>query len=252
MLEVRSLAKAYAKDPVLTNLSISFAPGKSHVLLGESGSGKTTLIKIIAGMLDRYEGEVRLGGKTLQKHVRRRAFSDCASIQYIFQDPYSSLDPRLSPQKIFAKTEQICRRHNHDHWPGEKALSFVDRALLAHQERPVGTLSGGQRQKICIARALIPKPRVLLADEACSMLDSKNSLEIYDLFNRLKEKFQMTLLIVKHDIDFDYTKWDVVSLLEGGSIVETIAFKHFFKEAKSAYAKNLIRAYRYFGKDKNV
>ena len=113
-----------------------FAAGTSHVVLGASGSGKTTLIKSIAGMLDHHEGKVSLKGKKLAANMRQRSFSELSAIQYIFQDPYSSLDPRQSPRQILAKTEQICRRHRHNHWPGEEALRFVDQRLLDAWNRP--------------------------------------------------------------------------------------------------------------------
>lgn len=248
MLELSNISMSYSGVQILNRITLSFCYGQSYVLLGESGAGKTTLIKLIAGLADHYDGVISLEGQPLKKSVRKRSFTDCARIQYLFQDPYSTLDPHLSVRHVLRKAEQLCRRHRAAYLDGGQALSLVDERLIPLLDYPVGQLSGGQRQKVCLARALIPKPRILLADESCSMLDHENSLEIYRLLNQLKRNLDMCILAVMHDLDFSYTEWDQLLLIHQGEIIEHLPYASFFDQVRSTYAQEMIAAYHYFDK----
>ena len=248
MLELVNISKSYGQKQVLDQVNLCLPEAQSIVLSGRSGGGKTTLIKIIAGLLSDYSGELLLHGERLAKSVRQRSFDQCAKIQYIFQDPYSSLDSKKTVQETLHKTLEFCRRNHHEALEPEEALALVDPQMLRLWERPIATLSGGQRQKICIARALIPKPEIILADEICSMLDMESSLQIYDSLHQLKERFAVSILIVMHDIDFTYNKWERIVLLDQAKIVENIGFSSFLDHAESPYARKLIEAYDYFEK----
>ncbi len=246
MLELRDIHKSYGTHPLLQGINLAVNAGESLILVGESGSGKTTLAKIIAGMEKPDHGSLSFAGLSLAGSFRQRRFEDCASIQYIFQDPYSVLEPAFTVEKAFAETERICRRHHWPFLPGKEALSYVDADLLPYLQRRVRELSGGQRQKICIARALIPIPKVIIADESTSMLDYESSKDIIDLLNRIKEEKGVILIVILHDIDFAYDQWDRIAVLESGAIVEHMPFRDFYTQAKHPYSQELITAYRFF------
>lgn len=246
MLELRHISKAYGNNQVLQDINLNCSAGESLVLVGESGSGKTTIAKLIAGMEKPDTGEVNLAGRPLAGSFRQRSFADCARIQYIFQDPYSVLEPKFTVEKVFAETERICRRNRWPYTPGREALSYVDASLVPYLDKPVGELSGGQRQKVCIARALIPNPQVMIADEATSMLDRQSTLDIFDLLHRIKADRGIVLIMIMHDLDFSYDKWDRIAVLAAGKLVEELPFADFYTQARHGYSKELIAAYRFF------
>lgn len=249
MLVLKDIHKFYGRNHVLQGISLACSAGESLVLVGESGSGKTTLAKVIAGMEKPDSGSVLLAGNSLAESLRQRRFADCASIQYVFQDPYSVLEPSFTVAKVFSETERICRRHRWPYTPGHEALGYVDAGLLPYLKRPVRELSGGQRQKVCIARALIPNPKVIIADEATSMLDRQSSLDIFNLLHRIKTEKGIVLIVILHDLDFSYDKWDRIGVLKDGVLVEDLLFADFCTQAQHSYSQELIEAYRFFQED---
>ncbi len=249
MLALKDVNKYYGRNHVLKDISLDFHAGESLVLVGESGSGKTTIAKIIAGMEKADHGSVLFAGRSLAGNCRQRRFEDCAHIQYIFQDPYSVLEPAFTVERVFAETGRICRRNRWQFITGTEALSYVDANLLPYLQRPIGELSGGQRQKICIARALIPIPKVIIADESTSMLDYESSIDIFNLLNRIKEEKGIILITILHDIDLSYDRWDKIAVLESGALVEQMPFSDFYSKAKHPYSRELIEAYKFFQED---
>lgn len=246
MLELRNVSKSYGVNCVLQGVNLTCAAGESLVLVGESGSGKTTIAKVIAGMEKPDTGSVLLAGRSLAGSFRRRRFADCARIQYVFQDPYSVLEPQFTVEKVFAETERICRRNRWPHTPGQETLGYVDAGLIPYLRRPVRELSGGQRQKVCIARALIPNPQVMIADEATSMLDQQSSIGVFDLLHRIKMERDIVLIVIMHDLDLSYDKWDKIAVLEAGELVEELPFSDFHAQAQHPYSRELIEAYEFF------
>lgn len=249
MLAVKNINKYYRNNQVLKDVSLEFRAGESTVLVGESGSGKTTLAKIIAGMEKPDGGSVLFAGRTLADGFRQRPFADCAQIQYIWQDPYSVLEPAFTVEKVFAETERICRRHRWQFIPGKETLGYVDAALLPYYYKPIRELSGGQRQKICIARALIPIPKVIIADESTSMLDYQSSLDIFNLLSRITVEKSLVLIAILHNVDFSYENWDNIAVLNSGVLLENMPFSSFYAEAAHPYSRELIAAYEFFQED---
>lgn len=246
MLVLEHLQKSYGSVRAVDDVTFALQNGQSLVLVGESGSGKTTLARMVAGMLAPDSGRVLLDGRPLAPRCHRRSFEDCVSIQYIFQDPYSALDTDFTVRHILQETTRICRRHNRDCLSAEDALGYVDPRLVEYLDRPVSALSGGQRQKVCIARALMPHPRVIIADESTSMLDRQSGLDVFNLLNRIKREKQVCLLVVLHDIDLSYSHWDQIAVMWQGQIVEQTAFSDFPAVAKHEYSQALLSAYQYF------
>lgn len=245
MLEIRNLCKSYNGRKVLNNLTLNFIPGESTVMAGESGGGKTTLAKIIMGLEKQDSGVVLFNNKVLLD-LRHRSFCTCAGIQYVFQDPYSALESNYTVSQTLKETAAICRRNKYEHLPIEAVLEYVDKNMLNYLNERVEILSGGQRQKLCIARALIAKPEVIIADECTSMLDSCSSNEIYELLNRIKVEKNIVLISIMHEVDFNSRYWDKIAVIKSGNLAEHKKFNDFYKTAENDYSKKLIRAYDFF------
>lgn len=246
MLIVEHLQKRYDSVPAVDDITFGLENGQSLILIGESGSGKTTLARMIAGSLRPDSGRILLDGHPLGANSRRRSFEKCVSIQYVFQDPYSALDTDFTVRRVLHETTRICQRHRRGCLSAEEALEYVDPQLIKYLDRRVSELSGGQRQKVCIARALMPHPKVIIADEPTSMLDRQSGLDVFNLLNRIKREKQICLLVVLHDIDLSYSQWDQIAVMWQGQIVEQTAFADFPTAASHEYSRALLSAYQYF------
>lgn len=248
MLTLEQITKTYGSLYAADHVDLTIQPGESMILAGESGSGKTTLARIAAGMERPDSGSVLLDGRELAPTSWKRTFDNSVSIQYIFQDPYNALESGFTVRKTLEETERICRRHGRETLSMEEALSFVDPRLVAYLDRPVRELSGGQRQKVCIARALMPQPRILIADESTSMLDKQSGLEVFNLLNRIKKEKNVSVLVILHDVDFSYTEWDRIGVMYQGKLVEQARFSEFPQTAAHPYSRRLLEAYDFFNR----
>lgn len=246
MLKLEHIHKRFGAVCAADDVTLELADGESLVLVGESGSGKTTLAKIAAGIQTPDHGRVLLDGRPLAPLCRRRSFDQCAGIQYIFQDPYGALDPDVTVRRVLNEPARICRRRGCAFLPAEEALLYVDRRLLDFLNRPLGELSGGQRQKICIARALMPLPRLIIADESTAMLDRQSGRDIFDLLHRIKDEKGVSLLVILHDVDFSYARWDRIAVMWQGKLVEQARFSDFPAGACHPYSHDLLSAYDFF------
>ncbi len=245
MLQIININKSYGSKSVLRNINIDFNPGESTAIVGESGSGKTTLAKLIIGLENQNSGKILFNNKILPS-IKKRSFETCAKIQYIFQDPYSALEKNFTVLQTLSETVNICRRNNYDYMSIEDCLMIVDKNLLNYLNQKVDILSGGQKQKLCIARSLITKPKIIIADECTSMLDKKNSEEIYNLLNKIKQDKNIILISILHEVDFYSEYWDKIAIFKDGSLLEYSEFKNFYNNAKNIYSKELIEAFKYF------
>lgn len=246
MLKLEHIHKRFGAVCAEDDVTLELADGESLVLVGESGSGKTTLAKIAAGIQAPDRGRVLLDGQPLAPLCRKRTFDQCAGIQYIFQDPYGALDAGFTVRKVLNEPARICRRRGRAFLPAEEALLYVDRRLLDFLNRPLGELSGGQRQKICIARALMPLPRLIIADESTAMLDRQSGRDIFDLLHRIKDEKGVSLLVILHDVDFSYARWERIAVMWQGKLVEQARFSDFPAGACHPYSRDLLSAYDFF------
>jgi ABC-type glutathione transport system ATPase component len=209
----------------LDSVSLEIGEGEIFGLLGPSGCGKTTLGRCILGLID-YEGEILIDGLAHEGRPRRPAPAArrerALKVQAVFQDPAGSLNPVKRIGWIMEEPLVI-------HSRGGKAerVRQVDEMLElvgldpSYKSRKVNELSSGQKQRICIGRALMLKPRLIIADEAVSALDVSVGAQILNLFRELHETLGMALLFISHNIDAVYYLCGRIAVMEGGRIVRT-------------------------------
>jgi ABC-type glutathione transport system ATPase component len=214
MLRIESVGKSFAsggalfgartKVAALSDVSLHVAKGESLGLVGESGSGKSTLARCVM-MLDRVtEGRILFDGIDLARLSRRDMRAMRARIQIVFQDPYASLNPRMTVRDTIAEPMEIHRGRIHldARGPTDRVVELLELVGLgaSHLHRYPHEFSGGQRQRIGIARALAPGPDLLVLDEPTSALDVSVQAQILTLLNDLRERFQLTTLFISHDL----------------------------------------------------
>lgn len=209
----------YGNKEVLKGVDLFLNRGEAVALLGESGSGKSTLAKIIVGLEEPTRGKVEFKGKSLGS-IRRRGFMEAASIQYVFQDPYGSLEEVATVVATLSEPIKYCKRHGRDYFSIEEVLNMIGMSRKTYGERKVHTLSGGQRQRVALARALIPKPEIIIADEATSMLDEEQAIEILEILRKIKDELQISIIFITHNINLLSILCDDFYILDEGKIMD--------------------------------
>ncbi|MBL3682964.1 ABC transporter ATP-binding protein [Leucobacter aridicollis] len=240
-ISIRDLRVAYGKNQVLRGIDLDFAPGESTLLLGQSGSGKTTLARSIAGLLSDYEGSVSYHGQELAKSTRGRTQEQRRQIQYIFQSPFSSLNPRRTlGQSLLVPLEMASEYSAEER--RERVRDALDAVQLGRQfyDRRPGDLSGGERQRAAIARALVNMPSVLVCDEITSALDVSVQANIISLLHTLQEERDLTVLFVTHNIALARHIASRVAVLNRGEIVDDGPVDEVLNNPTHAYTKELL------------
>jgi len=191
LLEIKNLniyyKKKRTKHHIVNNFSASINSGEIIALIGKSGSGKTSIAKAIIGFIDSFDGEIIYN-------------IDKNDIQYIFQDPYSSLNPYMNISYIIS--EGLTFKSNHE--KDEEIIKVLKLVNLDASKRFCypSEFSGGERQKIAIARAIIRKPKLVIADELTSSIDYHSKITIIDLLRDLQKSNNFSCLLISHDLDF--------------------------------------------------
>ncbi|MEV4758495.1 ABC transporter ATP-binding protein [Micromonospora sp. NPDC049559] len=219
ILEAREIGFAYPRGrTVLDGVSVGVTAGRGVALVGESGAGKTTLLRILLGLLRPTSGEVRFDGEPLRlgdRALMRRFRRDA---QTVFQDPYSSLDPR---QRVARIVSEPLRSLGLDAAPERVAEALREVGLPEDVAgRYPHEFSGGQRQRIAIARAIVCRPRLLLADEPVSALDVTTRVRVVDLLAELRETRGLTVVMVTHDLAVAALLCQETVVLSAGRVVE--------------------------------
>lgn len=241
LLEVSDLRLAYGSNQILDGISFTLAPGESMMLLGESGSGKTTLSRCIAGLNDDYTGEVRLTGDALAPGTRARTAEQRQHIQYVFQSPFSSLNPRRTICESVEVPLQMSGRMGRKE-RRRRVLEALDQVRLgsSYLDRRPGDLSGGERQRAAIARALVNAPSLLVCDEVTSALDVSVQASIIDLLRTLQHETQMSMLFVTHNIALARHISQRMAILQQGRIVESGSTEEVLERPRHEYTRELL------------
>jgi ABC-type oligopeptide transport system ATPase subunit len=254
LLQVDQLVREYAmpreklfgpvpKVHALNGVSFTIQAGRSMGIVGESGSGKSTLARLVMALDKPTSGSVKLLGRDLHALRREELRQARRDIQMVFQDPYGSLDPRQTVERIVTEplVAQGGTSRDELHQRASDVLASVglranDLGKYPHE------FSGGQRQRIAIARALITRPRLIVADEPVSALDVSVQAQVLNLMQDLQTEFGITYMLISHDLAVVHHLCDDVAVLWQGRIVEQGPPEKLFHAAEHPYTRALLDA----------
>ena len=211
-VELINIVKKYGQQEVLNSFSLDIEKGKCLAVMGESGSGKSTIAKIIIGLEKPNSGEVKIFDK---------------DIEFLFQDSYNALNPRMTVEDLICEPLQFLVDVKDKR---EFVLELLKQVELAPEllTRRRYELSGGQLQRVCLARALSTKPQIMIFDESLSGLDPLVQDKILDLLYKIQKEYQLTYVFISHDFRLCYFLADRIILIDKGKIIED--FKDLDKE----------------------
>jgi len=226
------------------DVSFDVYPGETIGLVGESGCGKTTLGRSILRLIDPSSGSIEFEGidilalKTKQLRELRK------DIQIIFQDPYSSLNPRMTIGEAIIEPMRVNNILDTDYARKKRAIELLERVNLNKKQfnRYPHEFSGGQRQRICIARALALNPKFIICDESVSALDVSVQAQVLNLLNELKEEFNFTYIFISHDLSVVKFMSDRIIVMNKGKIEEMGYAEDIYKNPQTEYTKRLIHS----------
>jgi len=253
LLKVLNIKKSYTQKKflkksvkiVLNDVSLSLEQGKCVGIIGESGSGKSTLGRIITGIEKADSGVVEFEGKNIHQKENKNMKND---ISVVFQNYISSVNPRFSVAQIIAEpliiSSQVNRSKIDKNKIDEEVKKLIKIVGLSEEflERFPHELSGGQLQRVCIARAIVTKPKFILLDEAVSSLDVSTQVEILDLLQKLKKEYNLSYIFITHDLLTITYICDSVIFFKDGKIEEKIDDIRNLKNIKKDYSKKLLEA----------
>ncbi|MHA1549510.1 MAG: ABC transporter ATP-binding protein [Alphaproteobacteria bacterium] len=254
LLDVRNVRKTFpvrkgvlqrvvAEVVAIDDVSLTLERGRTLGLVGESGCGKSTLAKMLVGLYPPSEGDIIFDGKPLDVSSDTRDLDTARKVQIVFQDPFSSLDPRIP---IGASVAEGRRIHNIGDVKSDRqaTVDILDLVGLSPQcvDRYPHEFSGGQRQRIGIARALMMKPDLLICDEPTSALDVSVQAQILNLLKRLQNELNLTLLFISHNLAVVRHVADDVMVMYLGRAVEIAPVEELFANPRHPYTRALLSA----------
>ncbi len=225
----------------LNEVSIQIKEGETLGIVGESGCGKTTLGKSIVGLADITKGEILYKGQSLTDMNKSSKMDYKKDVQIIFQDPYSSLNPRISIGQAIKEPMDVHGLYNANERKA-KAIELLEKVGMqgAQYNRYPHEFSGGQRQRICIARALAVSPKLIICDESVSALDVSVQAQVLNLLVKLRDEFKLTYLFISHDISVVKHISDRIAVMNKGRIVEYNEAENIYHQPQMEYTRELI------------
>ena len=241
VLAAKDISVSYGELDVLRKVALTVDTGECLMLLGESGSGKTTLSQCLSGLTAHYTGSVELDGVALAPSTRQRSAAQLRDVQYVFQSPFSSLNPRKTiaqsvelPLTRLTTMDKTRRR--------ERVAEMLERVRLSRSlaHRLPEQLSGGERQRAAIARALVTTPRVLVCDEVTSALDVSVQATVLEVLNDLRRDLGMAIVFVTHNIALAREVADRIAVLLDGRIAESGPVDDVLTRPSHRYTRELL------------
>ncbi len=243
LLKVNNLRKVFpkTKETAVDGVDFSIHKGEILGLVGESGCGKSTLAKVILRLIGVDEGSVFYKGKDLSKISYKNMRSMRKKLQIIFQDPYMSLDPRMRIGEILEEVYIIHENLSKDKRK-VKVIELLEMVGLSESyfNRLPKELSGGEKQRIGIARALATDPEFIICDEPISSLDISIQAQILNLLMSLQKRKNLTYLFISHDLGVIASICDRLIVMRSGKFVESGSCEEIFKSPKHSYTKKLL------------
>jgi len=227
----------------VNGVSLQIRRGETFAIVGESGCGKSTLARLLLRLIEPSEGTVHYEGRDLTKLPQAKMRALRAEMQFIFQDPFSSLNPRMTVERIVGEPLSV-----HTTLTAAQRRAKVSDLLARvglrpeHADRYPHEFSGGQRQRICIARALACGPKLLIGDEPVSALDVSVQAQIVNLLEDLKEEFGLTLIVIAHDLAVIRHMSDRIAVMYLGEVVELADTETLFSTPRHPYTQALLQA----------
>ncbi len=253
ILEIKNVSKKFAlrKDnffskqnyfTAIENVSLSLEENQTLGIVGESGSGKTTLAKLILDIEKPDSGEILIDGKNISRTKGKELKELRRQTQVIFQDPYSSLNPRMNVENIILEPLQI---NNIAAQEQTKTLNYLLNSVALPQnclKKYPHEFSGGQRQRIAIARALALKPKIIIADEPISSLDISIQAQILNLLKEIKEEMRVSYIFISHDLSAVCHISDKIAVMNKANVVELSTTQELFKNPLHPYTQLLLNS----------
>ena len=231
------------------DLSFDLAEGETLGLVGESGSGKSTLARLIARLIPATAGEVHIDGHDVLRAGPAEMKVIRKNVQFIFQDPFSSLNPRMRIERLIGRSLKIhfnmgpaARR--------DRVIELMEQVGLRadHIYRYPHEFSGGQRQRIAIARALASEPTMILADEPASSLDVSIQAQVLELLDGIRQRLGLTMIFITHDLNVAEFVSDQIAVMYGGRLMELGPTEQVLQRPLHPYSQSLLEARPHFGK----
>jgi peptide/nickel transport system ATP-binding protein len=241
ILALSDVSAGYRRRAVVQDINLELARQECLALVGESGSGKTTLARSVAGLHSQRGGQITLNGAPLATSARNRTREHRRMIQYVFQNPYGSLNPRRTIGHIIRQPLEIFGRLKGAE-ADRKVAEMLDRVSLTagYADRFPDQLSGGERQRVAIARALVCEPSVLVCDEVTSALDVSVQAAIVELLASLQRDLGLSMLFVTHNLPLVRSIAQRVAVMSEGRIVELGSVEQILESPANPYTKRLL------------
>lgn len=238
------LQRKISENVAVNDVSFDIWPGETVGLVGESGSGKSTVARAVIGLVEADGGSIEFQGEDITHYRPRQLKRIRREMQMIFQDPFASLNPRLTVRDIIAEAWRV---HGgvvpSRQWTTE-AKAIMDRVGLNpdHSDRYPHQFSGGQRQRIGIARALALRPKLIICDEAVSALDVSVQAQVLNLLDDLQDELGLAYLFISHDLSVIEHLCDRVLVLHRGVVAEEGSARELFENPRDSYTQTLLAA----------
>jgi peptide/nickel transport system ATP-binding protein len=244
ILRVEKVGKQFGAFTALEGADFLVYPGETLGIVGESGSGKTTLARVVLELIPATAGRIIYREQDITQLTAANLKKLRKDLQIIFQDPYSSLNPRLAIGPAILEPMKVHGLHGNDRGRRARVMELLQKVGLReeHYYRYPHEFSGGQRQRICIARALAVEPRLIICDESVSALDVSIQAQVLNLLNDLKKDFGLTYIFISHDLSVVKFMSDRLIVMKNGKIEEIGESDEVYANPRSEYTRALLEA----------